>query len=64
MKERNFHTGKMIKIGHENRNNIKKSTYFFIIYNVKAKAAYYLNKYCKKQISTASLQKVSTDLLT
>ena len=55
MKERNFHTGKMIKIGHENRNNIKKSTYFFIIYNVKAKAAYYLNKYCKKQISTASL---------
>ena len=54
MKE-NFHTGKTTKIGYENRNNLKKSTYFFIIYNMKTKAVCYLNKYCKTQISTASL---------
>ena len=38
----------MIKIGYENRNNFKQSTYFVIIYNVKAEAICYLNEYCKR----------------
>ena len=45
----------MIKIGFENTKQSQISTYFFIIYNVKAKAVYYINP--------VSLYRVSADLL-
>ena len=51
MKVRNGHTGKMIKIMYKNNQYI----YFFVIYNVKAKAIYYRNEFCRGQISTASI---------